>query len=835
MFAVIGSTIIPVRAHYPSSIGAKDRRVQVYAQDAVKPVKKMGKIREKSRINKALSAVKRHKYTQWTIARWKKLCALMHSRDKAFWVRCVPAAIAAACVGGKAVHYACIERVLPDDYALLLSKLSLVEKKQILAGDWSSLGLLNKADIDASHIDGILTHCAQNCFDSESRTNAIHNIIAQNKRESVFAQVAPEAPEQLHDCFEEHEEERKSSNAEENDSVEEERKEGTEEERKYVHADHMQQHISQPAQNFFEHAVGMNEKAFRQQFGWDEHCGYLSQAPLDSMQKFMQFWDEKWPRIAELIRSHSDYALQTISELDAEINRTCIDYQSGRLKKVNARAHFELILHGEQDENGQQRETEITALQADAENADMAIQVASTRSVLEGGVSRHKNGLGSMLHSPVQGEWASLGAAKAAFFRKYIMPSIRYIRGERAAPQSRLGRLWRQLWNGNSANVSIPPVYDILEGDDPANWGIFMHCDVAVTGKQVRPQFDKKNGKRSSCEMLFIDNGHTVNQVFNAAVNCNLGGRCPSEDMQKKAQAVLKCMCEGIIKSAYLCGVREVQLTLLGGGAFRNDITWIQAALINPELVAFIKASGIHVRVTYRDDSGRRDFPVRDADSDIAFIQEIYRVTDFINNSGPADDEDNMNAHAQDQEAMVVDNNMSRDKVQLHLYFENIRKKYGEAFVRRMPIEARFDVKCANDLLRNKYVSPGLTVVQDVRLQEDPKKEACHQVVEEAVVHGLILIDNGPSFEEELRNIGRYGHSSKSNRVSCSDGLVQYYMSDKAPDWFKRAIKLGNKNDRETVFADALAQRKQQAHDREQLWLLQENNLVDEIGGQGGE
>jgi hypothetical protein len=89
-----------------------------------------------------------------------------------------------------------------------------------------------------------------------------------------------------------------------------------------------------------------------------------------------------------------------------------------------------------------------------------------------------------------------------------------------------------------------------------------------------------------------VDSGHNVTQVYASGVPvsyCN-----PLRELwEPLARVILEAAYEATIRVALRCGIRDVYLTLLGGGVFGNDIHWIGDSVLS----ALSLAGGLDVRI----------------------------------------------------------------------------------------------------------------------------------------------------------------------------------------------------------------------------------------------
>jgi hypothetical protein len=153
-------------------------------------------------------------------------------------------------------------------------------------------------------------------------------------------------------------------------------------------------------------------------------------------------------------------------------------------------------------------------------------------------------------------------------------------------------------------NVSSKDAYHIKEHDDsiPKNriQFLFKH---GITGADRNPVF-VFNG-------LITHNKKVIDQIFTAAIDLRFlydnrkgGGKDKSSlhvdkklanIMYKNARIILKAMYEGTFLAAAMRRCKKLYLTLVGAGAFYNEIEWIMEAINQDSIKGIIKNSGLEV------------------------------------------------------------------------------------------------------------------------------------------------------------------------------------------------------------------------------------------------
>ena len=104
-------------------------------------------------------------------------------------------------------------------------------------------------------------------------------------------------------------------------------------------------------------------------------------------------------------------------------------------------------------------------------------------------------------------------------------------------------------------------------------------------------------GGRHKTDMNVLKKPHQINQVFTAAMNLRQGDNgkrnATLQDKEIKARTLLR----GAYLGTYLCALKSrsprLFLTLIGGGSFGNDISWILGEVINAhKMVALSQKNG---------------------------------------------------------------------------------------------------------------------------------------------------------------------------------------------------------------------------------------------------
>ena len=387
------------------------------------------------------------------------------------------------------------------------------------------------------------------------------------------------------------------------------------------------------AKDFFQKIVGMTEDDFRNVYGWDENAGHLKNlSHLSSLQEFndwLSAWTIEYPSRAAIPQSDS-FSFVSVGDLDQIVPPQPLGVPQ-----------FNVILYDPKDP----LQSDIRVLQAYKKNKNAVFQIASTLyGPLEGGMSQYSAKLGEMLKHPVQGEWASVGAAGATIFRKYFMPTVNFLRRRDSMGLIKdppyyylLHNLSRKapliVENDGKARVDRLAIANYkFDIGDSKKVGIFAQKADVTSSYGGR-------GRGPASELTALRPGEqTVFQIFASAYDMNYKGAHANKNVEAFSKMLLRGMYRGVIKKAYQLGAKNVYLTLLGGGAFRNNITWIGEALNDPDLIDFIKKAGLTVNLIYRPDKPRQH-AVRTPAGDKVFLQSMFEMADAINGSNLADKE----------------------------------------------------------------------------------------------------------------------------------------------------------------------------------------------------
>jgi len=371
---------------------------------------------------------------------------------------------------------------------------------------------------------------------------------------------------------------------------------------------------------FFDNVVGQTEDAFRKAFNWDN----VNFIVLTPEQKKLG-WIQQYPRRAAIFQG--EYKMYTPE----------IMYQRAKMP-FKTQPYFRVIIHNPLN----RQQTDVGYLQAHPSSKNANFQIASTFfGPLEGGMSRRTSLLTGMLHSPVQGEEASISAAPATIFRKYFMPQDYLLHNLEEYFEKAKGKYADHAVLKENLRSNLTDL-------DSLKVGIGIHKNIVVTsgysagtsGRNGRPgEYDQQeelpvtvvNGKVDS------NSTQTIHQIFNAAYD--FGHRDTRRSQPSKsekewaAKIILDGMYLGTILAPWITDSPVIFLTLLGAGAFRNNMDTIAESITR--LKEIIKKNGLQVTLIYRPDPGKE---TRGDTIDYQFLKKIFEMADFINGTNLAQD-----------------------------------------------------------------------------------------------------------------------------------------------------------------------------------------------------
>lgn len=220
---------------------------------------------------------------------------------------------------------------------------------------------------------------------------------------------------------------------------------------------------------------------------------------------------------------------------------------------------------------------DVGSLQGMPENKDAVFQLASRLHGLEGGCKyRSNNFLSNASSHAVQGEEASLSAAPGGIFRMYGPAMINLLAKTKLADLvDPLGRNMPDI----SAVVARKDSNKDWADDLEKNYLICFHSGIEViTGLSCVHKIGDWRGENSrDCDML-VSRGQIVNQIPVSAFQLSETNKTDPV-VAKISQVMLNALYDGTILAAVANGKPKIILTAVGGGAFRNEASWIAKAI----------------------------------------------------------------------------------------------------------------------------------------------------------------------------------------------------------------------------------------------------------------
>ena len=362
--------------------------------------------------------------------------------------------------------------------------------------------------------------------------------------------------------------------------------------------------------NFFEDIVGIKEDQFRKKYKW----AWNNPTRITNKRQ----WIQQHSRRAAIFQGNFNF--YTVDELNRLVAQN--------RQPLTTTPRFTILIH----DPSNPKETDIRYLQSNPANKNAVFQLASTFwGPLEGGIYKEKAFLSGMLHSPVQGEEASISAAGATIYRKYFMPQYYYLLHE-------LKNKIPMIWMGGEPTINLNVIRNYrYNPNDKTKVGIGLHSNIVVSSGYGEGR--SENDKQERLNIVVDQQGNVdtmrsqiISQVFTSAYN-TIGVRRKQQLNQNiidMAQMLLNASYEGTLKAAFAIRKPKVFLTLMGAGAFRNDIGWLEKALNRREIIDFIQTKGMDVTLIFRPDK-KRDNPVREPRGDFQFLKSMLEIADEIN------------------------------------------------------------------------------------------------------------------------------------------------------------------------------------------------------------
>lgn len=378
------------------------------------------------------------------------------------------------------------------------------------------------------------------------------------------------------------------------------------------------QSLLMPRQNFFEDLVGQDESTFRKQHAWSLKNAFVP--------KNRVAWLSEHPRRAAIIGWMNDR------------NQTGL-YSLGQLKKILSqprltatRTYFSILVY----DPYLPWESDIRYLQSIPQNKNAVFQTASTFfGPLEGGMADEDALLGGMFPHAVQGEEAAISAAGGTIWRKYMIPGT---------PQYLLEQIQDKfpVFHNSAIDRESLKRYRYDRGDED-RVSVFLQDGVPVTGGygDTEKQGHRGTGRQQRLAVytwpdgtIDTDKTQVVSQLLTSAlclrdfwheghINGHIAGA---------AKMLLNASYLGACASTAASKKNRLYLTMVGGGAFANPVSWIGRAIAQRQCRDMIKTNGLQVTCIYHPDKIRDDAKVpRDAKTDEEFFDSLLIAYDDVN------------------------------------------------------------------------------------------------------------------------------------------------------------------------------------------------------------
>ena len=216
-------------------------------------------------------------------------------------------------------------------------------------------------------------------------------------------------------------------------------------------------------------------------------------------------------------------------------------------------------------------------LHADAGNVNALFQVASQFNLLEmiSPRSTPEQGVGIYQYDPTQGPACAIAAGAGTIYRNYFLPVNGQIGQTERNQIDCLADLGEALGNGSGSRWTMRNGYAL-----PVPGGLAAIAEqLESRGEEERDRLRQllHIGLQWDTEVTLPGAGHLVSQAFCSALPVAYSGE-PAAAWRSFAQLVLEATYEATFAAAALSG-RPLFLTRVGGGAFGNPASWIDAAI----------------------------------------------------------------------------------------------------------------------------------------------------------------------------------------------------------------------------------------------------------------
>lgn len=262
------------------------------------------------------------------------------------------------------------------------------------------------------------------------------------------------------------------------------------------------------------------------------------------------------------------------------------------------------------------RETDIRYLME--KNPRAAFQIASNFNCLEGGMGSNKALLESMQFTPTQGEEAALATMGGTIRRKYAEPPVNLLDQLADKITVKEGRIVgvkaaMTVADIDKVKIGLHENVDVTSGYYPPFSALLtgpQHLDT--TDPRVKFLFDNHFVVKGRDPLMIFnsfieyDKRPSVNLIFTAALNLNdrhiKNYDVTSQMVRDSARMLLKAAYAGTIYAAAQANTGKLYLTLVGCGAFKNELEWVLEALQERDITDVVKKSGLQVIIVLYPD-----------------------------------------------------------------------------------------------------------------------------------------------------------------------------------------------------------------------------------------
>jgi len=290
---------------------------------------------------------------------------------------------------------------------------------------------------------------------------------------------------------------------------------------------------------------------------------------------------------------HGEFTTHSIQDLRSYMSDQNVAALSKDFKDA---ARFNIIIYDAEKMYAYRYLTDIGAMQAMPANKGMVFEIASNFHCLEGGQSRKQGNLMVFIGSgAVQGEEGALSAAPGAIWRMYYIPQDKadLLNDDKVTSVISIDEHGRPLINKRLKNKELTQAdidnvilhakvgfHENMQVSTGCSNIKYMNANLAAGGNS------RKDNERD-CNELAPDN-QTISQLLTAAIDLrsNIQHDVFSQNpgINEKifttlARAMHPISSEGMLRSMVVHRKQRGMMTLVGGGAFINELSWVYEGL----------------------------------------------------------------------------------------------------------------------------------------------------------------------------------------------------------------------------------------------------------------